>query len=119
MISVYLVHPFFGSTLLKCKEYVKKRLTFCLKSDLFCFVGCSRYFLNKALEKGSNLIYNTSSTHERHKCDTSDMNATRVRHQRHDSNTGETRAAQVRHKFDTSATRTTRVRHECDTSDKF
>ena len=60
----------------------------------------------------SSLIYNTSARHERHKCDTSDTNATRKGHEQHECDTSATRVLHERHECDTSATRTTRVRHE-------
>ena len=51
----------------------------------------------------SSLIYNTSSRHEWHECDTS---ATRMRHE------CDTNATQARHECYTNDTSVTRVRHE-------
>ena len=74
-------------------------------TDLVLHLQLVCFFRNEPLYTGSNLIYNTSETHERHECNS--------------SNTSETR---VQHNCDTSATRTTRVRRECytnDTSENF
>ena len=74
-------------------------------TDLVLHLQLVCFFRNEPPHTGSNLIYNTSETHERHECNS--------------SNTSETR---VQHNCDTSATRTTRVRRECytnDTSEKF
>ena len=44
----------------------------------------------------SSLIYNTSTRHGRHECDTSDTNATRERHERHECCTSATRTIWVK-----------------------
>ena len=44
----------------------------------------------------SSLIYNTSAWHERHECDTTDMNTTQVRRERHECYPNDTNATRVR-----------------------
>ena len=63
-------------------------------TDLVLHLQLVCFFRNEPLYTGSNLIYNTSETHERHECNS--------------SNTSETR---VQHNCDVSATRTTRVKN--------
>ena len=81
----------------------------------------------------SSLIYNKSTRHKRHECDTSDTNATLVWHEwdkndtsatqvQHECCTNNTSATRVRHECYTNNTSTTRVlheRHKCDTSEQI
>ena len=67
----------------------------------------------------SSLIYNKSTRHKRHECDTSDTNATLVWHE-WDKN--DTSATQVQHECctnNTSATRVLHERHKCDMSEQI
>ena len=70
----------------------------------------------RVAQKRSSLIYKASARHERHECDTSNMNVTRRQHEQNECNTSETQATQVWHKCNASATRTTWVQHECYTN---
>ena len=60
----------------------------------------------------SSLINKTSTTHERHECNTSATIATRVRYEWDTSGTSATKVKHECYTYDTSATRTPRVRHE-------
>ena len=67
----------------------------------------------------SSLIYNKSTRHKRHECDTSDTNATLVWHE-WDKN--DTSATQVQHECctnNTSATRVLHEQHKCDMSEQI
>ena len=49
----------------------------------------------RVAQKRSSLIYKASARHERHECDTSNMNVTRLQHEQNECNTSETQATQV------------------------
>ena len=49
----------------------------------------------RVAQKRSSLIYKASARHERHECDTSNMNETRLQHEQNECNTSETQATQV------------------------
>ena len=49
----------------------------------------------RVAQKRSSLIYKASARHERHECDTSNMNVTRRQHEQNECNTSETQATQV------------------------
>ena len=63
-------------------------------------------------ENRCSLIYNASTRHMRHECNTRNANVTRAQNEQHEWKTSETKATQVRHKCDTSVPRTTRARDE-------